>query len=109
MRETRRSISAFLEESVNYRVLLILPGDIELCPCPKCFACDKVIRKNQRFADCCICAETLHLKCVFDKMVIDQEKFYCQQCVYEEEQCLNGSSSACNMVFEPRERLTFCD
>jgi hypothetical protein len=64
-----------LSHTRAFRVLLISTGDIELCPCPKCFACDKVIRKNKRFADCCICAETLHLKCVFDKMVIDQEKF----------------------------------
>ena len=58
-------------------VLLILAGDVELCPGPKCFVCAKIIRKNQRSTDCCNCGKALHLKCAFDKMVSDQDKFYC--------------------------------
>ena len=38
-------------------VLLILAGDVELCPGPKCFVCAKIIRKNQRSTDCCNCAK----------------------------------------------------
>ena len=41
------------------------------------------------------------MKCAFDKMVSNQDKFYRQQCVHDQEQSLNDSSSsnACNIVF----------
>ena len=81
-------------------VLLILAGVVELCPGPKFFVCAKIIRKNQRSTDCCNCDKALHLKCAFDKMVSDQDKFYCLQCVHDQEQSLNdgSSSNACNII-----------
>ena len=65
------------------KVLLILAGDIELCPGPtriKCFCCDKTIRKNQSIEKCTGCGQRCHLKCLRANFVRSVEKLYCNLC-----------------------------
>eukprot|EP00794_Sanderia_malayensis_P006539 gene6539-7278_t len=47
-------------------LMLLLCGDVELCPGPtiKCCSCAKAVRKNQSRATCVQCQEKLHLKCL---------------------------------------------
>ena len=61
--------------------------------CSESFVWAKIIRKNQRSTDCFNCGKALHLKCAFVKMVSDQDKFFCQQCVHDQEQNLNDNSA----------------
>ena len=64
-------------------LLLILAGDVELCPGPsvKCFNCNKTIRKNQSSETCCHCESKCHLKCLVDVVEYGHEKLYCPVCV----------------------------
>ena len=45
-----------------------------------CFGCEKTIRKNQNAQNCYSCGKLLHLKCLFDKFVEDEERLFCVNC-----------------------------
>ena len=64
-------------------ILLILAGDVELCPGRngKCSTCQKTIRRNQCYGYCTTCKNKFHAKCLVD-LVDEQGKevLYCQDC-----------------------------
>ena len=62
------------------RLLLLLCGDIETCPCPaiKCCSCLKTVRRNQSRARCTRCDGTIHLKCLNR----DINEVLCLSCLY---------------------------
>ena len=64
-------------------LLLILAGDVELCPGPsvKCVSCNKTIRKNQSSETCCLCESRCHLKCLVDAVDHGHEDLCCPDCV----------------------------
>ncbi|CAB4019684.1 Hypothetical predicted protein [Paramuricea clavata] len=65
------------------RILLLLAGDVELCPGPmkpQCQACWKTIRRNQISGTCAECKNAFHLKCLKDELRNNKEKFYCNIC-----------------------------
>lgn len=64
-------------------VLLLLAGDVELCPgpCPKCYTCSKTIWKNQRSNSCFYCGNKSHIKCLIDKIEFGQERLFCRGCL----------------------------
>ena len=73
----------FVRRQHLLKILLILAGDVELCPGPRnitCGCCTKTIRKNQAIGKCIECSEKFHLKCLKDKHVRGFEKFYCNLC-----------------------------
>ena len=81
------------------KILLILTGDIKLCPGPfvKCRDCFKVIRKAQACKVCESCGDLLHVKCLTDKLEGQKEHFYCTFCVVNtdgevEEKCYLNTS-----------------
>lgn len=76
------------------KLLLILAGDIELCPGPavKCCGCSKTIRKNQLQCSCDSCKLIFHIKCLIDKLDDDgHEQFHCLPCSNLLEQNLRQS------------------
>ena len=50
------------------KMLLILAGDVEICPGPtnKCCSCQKTIRKKQTQLSCDSCKGNFHYKCLID-------------------------------------------
>ena len=64
------------------KILLIISGDIELCPgpCSKCNVCGKGIRKNQSCVSCSGCTDKYHLKCLSFTIKNSSDKFYCNSC-----------------------------
>ena len=56
----------------SLKLLLILAGDIELCPGPtvKCNICNKTVRKKQKFEKCSGCSIKIHLECSKNFIVI---------------------------------------
>ena len=64
------------------QLLLLLSGDIEVCPGPilKCNICTKTIRKNQRSQNCNGCMDRFHEKCLIDKLENNGERLYCLMC-----------------------------
>ena len=64
-------------------LLLILAGDVELCPGPNimCFRCNKTIRKNQSSEMCSHCESKCHLKCLVDVVDHGRGTLYCPACV----------------------------
>ncbi len=70
------------------RMLLLLAGDVELCPGPKrsCQACWKTIRKNQNSGTCVSCHKDFHLKCMKDELQNNKEQFYCNVCFVNTDQ-----------------------
>ena len=65
------------------KMLLILAGDIELCPSPGkviCTCCPQTIRKNQSQGSCERCKKILHLKCLVDRFNNGIEKVVCPTC-----------------------------
>ena len=77
-------------------LLLILAGDVELCPGPsvKCVSCNKTIRKNQSSETCCLCESRCHLKCLVDAVDHGHENLCCPDCVIINESQTNESSTS---------------
>lgn len=75
-----------IQPKVALQILLLLSGDIEVCPGPslKCSTCEKVIRKNQQRAKCEVCQDVFHSKCLFDKLEGNRELLFCSICNVEE-------------------------
>ena len=76
----------YISQSVALKMLLILAGDIELCPGPSrviCKDCLKTIRRNQRQEECEQCNNIFYLKCLIDSTVTENrvEKFICRGCL----------------------------
>lgn len=76
------------------KFLLLLAGDIELCPGPRvhCSGCLKAIHRTQLSKVCESCGTLFHVKCLTDKLEGRIEKFYCSSCVVNieheaEEEC----------------------
>ena len=69
----------------DLRMLLILAGDIELCPGPamKCGSCLKTIRKSQMQSKCDTCKTTYHSKCIIDRLNDTTESYICNWCDIE--------------------------
>ena len=67
------------------KILLILVGDIELCPgsAMKCSSCLKTIQKNQMQSKCDTCKKTYHSKCIIDKLNDTIESYICTSCDIE--------------------------
>ena len=63
-------------------ILLILAGDVEICPGPakKCYSYQKTISKNQIQLSCDSCKGHLHSKCLMDKFNCRGESYYCKNC-----------------------------
>ena len=79
-KETR---GLFVRKTHFMKNLLLLAGDVELCPgpaCIKCACCTKTIRKNQSIGNCSGCGERCHLKCLKASFVRSMEKLYCHLC-----------------------------
>ncbi|CAB3977616.1 Hypothetical predicted protein [Paramuricea clavata] len=73
----------FVSQSVALKMLLILAGDIELCPGPNkatCKDCLKTIRRNQRQGECERCNSALQLKCLIDSTENHAENLICRGC-----------------------------
>ena len=74
----------FVSQSVALKMLLILAGDIELCPGPSraiCKDCLKTIRRTQRQEQCEQCNNILHLKCLIESTENRIEKLICRGCL----------------------------
>ncbi len=71
-----------LKPKYAMRILLILAGDIEICPGPRanCAGCFKVVRRCQGSKVCETCGELYHVKCLTDRFDGKMEKFYCSLC-----------------------------
>ena len=71
-----------------FQMLLLLAGDVELCPGPSCHSalscktCLKTIRKNQSREMCSVCEGICHLKCLKDRFENGVEKLYCPNVCY---------------------------
>ena len=65
-------------------MLLLLAGDIEVCPGHTArityYGCAKTIRKNQTSGVCTNCRERLHLKCMKDSYENGTELLFCSTC-----------------------------
>ena len=61
-------------------ILLLLAGDIELCPgpSPKCYICRKTIWKNQSLESCFHCGKKSRVKCLVDKIEFGRERLFCR-------------------------------
>ena len=73
----------FVSQRYALKMLLILAGDIELCPGPGeviCMCCSKIIRKKQSQGSCGRCKKILHLKCLVDRFNNGVEKVVCPTC-----------------------------
>ena len=73
-----------MHKSFWFGIILLLAGDIEVCPGPNikllCFGCLKTIRKNQSFGKCSACHQRLHLKCIKDTLINNKETLFCSSC-----------------------------
>ena len=79
-----RGLFVSQDVAVPLRMLLILAGDIELCPGPNkatCKDCLKTIRRNQRQGECERCNSVLHLRCLIDSTKNHVENLICRGCV----------------------------
>ena len=72
----------FIRPKHVIKILLLLAGDIEVCPgpCQKCGICSKSMRKNQSCKLCSGCGNKFHMKCLFDVIRNGTEKLYCALC-----------------------------
>ena len=74
----------FVYKKYFLRMLLLLAGDIEVCPGPTArityCGCAKTIRKNQTSGVCTNCRERLHLKCMKDSYGKGTELLFCSTC-----------------------------
>ena len=88
--EYKQAYGLRLRPKHGLKILLILAGDVELCPGPaiKCSSCLKVIRKNQVQLKCDTCKKTYHSKCIMDKLDGMTESYLCKPC--ENESRLNS-------------------
>ena len=79
-------------------ILLILAGDVELCPGPalKCFICSKTVRRNQRSDACSECNRLCHVKYLVDTDMSGCKVLFCSTCALSTqsttEPCINGDS-----------------
>ena len=64
------------ESHVGLALLLLLSGDIELCPgpCMKCLTCSKSIRKNQSQEKCFHCGKLFHLNVWLTRSFTDSKR-----------------------------------
>ena len=71
-----------LKPKFALKILLILAGDIELCPGPRvnCAGCLKKVQRSQVSKVCDSCGELYHVKCLTDRFEGNMEKFYCSLC-----------------------------
>jgi len=67
-------------------LLLLLAGDIEICPGPstRCNTCNKTIIKNLSSHSCVSCGRIIHLKCLCDRLEFGHERGYCKDCCEHE-------------------------
>ena len=79
----RQERGLFVRNRYLVQMLLLLAGDVELCPGPKiltCCTCMKGIRKNQSRDLCTDCEQISHLKCLKDYNNNGAEKLLCEMC-----------------------------
>ena len=64
-------------------MLLLLAGDVELCPGPssKCYIYRKTMRENQSLECCFHCGNKSHIKCLVDKNEFGRERLFCHGCL----------------------------
>ena len=64
------------------KFLLLLAGDVELCPGPRvsCNGCLKAIHRSQPSQVCVSCEILFHTQCLTDKLENGKETFYCSLC-----------------------------
>ncbi len=68
------------------RILLLLAGDIEICPGPRnpiCATCSSGIKKSQSSSVGSSCKMKFHLKCLKEQLVENSEELYCRTCFVE--------------------------
>ena len=74
----------YVRKKYFLKMLLLLAGDVELCPGPNykmsCLSCLKTVRKNQSIDVCYNCKERFHLKCLKDVYKNGTEYLYCTRC-----------------------------
>ena len=78
----------FVRKEYLLRILLLLAGDIEICPGPRnpvCATCSSGMKKSQSCAVCSSCMMKSHLKCMKDQLGKNSEELYCQTCFIEME------------------------
>ena len=78
----------FVRKEYLLRILLLLAGDIEICPGPRnpiCATCSSGIKKSQSCAVCSSCKIKSHRKCMKDQLGKNAEELYCQTCFIEME------------------------
>lgn len=80
--QIKQELGLNLKPKYAMRILLILAGDIELCPGPRanCAGCFKAVRRCQGSKVCETCGELYHVKCLTDRLEGTMEKFYCSVC-----------------------------
>ena len=92
-----------IRPKVALQILLLLSGDIELCPghslnCPTCV---KGIRRNQQRAKCEVCQNVFHMKCLLDKLERNRELLVCSICnVKEIHHCTQGNQDQNPQILE---------
>ena len=66
------------------KMLLLLAGDVKLCPGPsrRCFTCSKTIRKKQSSDSCFHCGKNCHIKCLVDRIEYGHERLACHNCLH---------------------------
>lgn len=69
------------------KFLLLLAGDVELCPGPRvsCNGCLKAIYRSQPSNVCESCEILFHTRCLTDKLERGKDKFYCSLCLVNTE------------------------
>ena len=93
----------FVRKRYIWRFLLLLSGDIELCPGPSritCSCCSKTIRKNQSIGICSGCSQRFHLKCLHDKLVHNKEILHCNACYSTDSQTNEDMESGNAQTYE---------
>lgn len=68
---------------VGLQVLLLLAGDVEMCPgpCQKCITYKRPMKNNQSAEKCFVCGQKFHLKCLVDQIEYGCERVYCRSCM----------------------------
>ena len=62
------------------QILLLLCGDVAMCPGPikvKCATCLKSVKSSQSRVSCSTCEGIIHVKCLFQ----DDNEALCQRCL----------------------------
>ena len=79
-----RDKNIFLQPKAALKMLLILAGDVELCPGPRsrCQKCEKCFRRNTDKVPCAKCMEIFHRKCIYVENRVD---FICNFCLHQDQ------------------------